>query len=221
MRPSVHQKLHVLRNAARNRIKGQEVVARALRIEIAEDLLQDIRRKGLELDELRLTSVKRLLAALEDLVHQAVDAAADHQIEPHLVVQEIPVALQLAERSGVNALEFLELVDDKRDFARLCESHHPPNDLRNALEPSRNVHAQLLRHLSRKQVAKLGLLASGDEEVQKPVGSVGLLDELCLPDPPSPGQHGETSRLPGFLPDTPQNGQLLLSIIELHRLLNP
>ena len=70
-----------------------------------------------------VASVERLRIIEEYLVHQAVYAATDDQIDPRLAMQLVPNALNIREDRRIDAVEFLKLVNDKRQgrFNRVFE----------------------------------------------------------------------------------------------------
>ena len=114
-----------------------------------------------------------------------------------------------------------QCVNDNSAGLALGHIQQEPEDFFERTHSSGHRQIEIPRNLQTEIFTKIGFVLAGDEEIQEPVGPVGLLDELRLPDSPPPGQHGESRRLPGFLPNTPQNGQFLLPIIEFHRSLNP
>ena len=79
-----------------------------------EDCLEQGDLERLKLEFPGVASAERLGIVEEDLVDEPIDAAADDKIDLCMRVVGIPDALDVAEDSGVDAVKFLELINDQR-----------------------------------------------------------------------------------------------------------
>ena len=82
---------------------------------MCKDGLEQGNLEGLQFEFAGVAPVERLGAIEENLVDEAIDAAADDEIYLCARVIGIPDILDIAEDSRLNAVEFLKLVNDQRE----------------------------------------------------------------------------------------------------------
>ena len=161
-----------------------------------EDRLEQRDLERLELELAGVASVERFGIIEENLVDKPIDAAADDKIDLRARVVGVPDALDVAEDSGLDAVEFLKLVNDQRQGTVSGFGEDHVKDLLESFTMSGDVNAEDLLGFFLKGDA-LGLFGfARHQKVEEGRNAIveGACDEFGLADASTTCNNSKTSR---------------------------
>ena len=212
------QKVDVARHAPAHRPERQQIVGTVVRPVAAQNLLELRCPERLELQASRVASAQRLGIRKEYLLHEAVHATADDEVELRAGVVLVPNALYGSENAGIHPVEFLELVQNDGHGVAKRHLHDGLEQLRKAGCLPNDYGAQSLLHLILEIEAERPLWLSGDGEVQIGGASVvqRLSDQFRLANAPATGKHDELRNRLRLIPEVPEDSDFPFSSKEVH-----
>ena len=166
----------------------------------------------------RRPPVERLALVEEDLRHHPVDAPADDEVDPRLLVVAVPDGRHLPVDRRIDPVELLELVEHDGERRLLRRLHHVreqvgeprrrPEDaqVQDALGLLLELRAERLFRLARHRQVQIRRLPV----VQRAAEQGGL------PDAAAPRHHREPRARPRGLADLPQQPDFLRSSEKVH-----
>lgn len=161
-----------------------------------EDRLEQRDLERLELEFAGVASVERFGIIEEDLVDEAIDAAADDKIDFCARMVGIPDALDVAEDSGLDAIEFLELVNDQRQGTAKGFGEDRVKDLLESFAMPGDVNAEDLLGFLLKggTLGSFGFARHQKIETGRNTIIEGAGDKFGFADAPTPCNNSKTSR---------------------------
>ena len=158
---------------------------------LGKDLLQDRHAERIDDDRRRIAPVKRLGVIPKDPLHQPIDASAHDQIQLRRFLRIVPDVRHRAEDRRIDAVEFLELVDDKRQRLLLGVLDENAKDILESLGLPDHRQVANLGDLLLKPRAKILLRFSRNVEVKVRAILQSPLDQLRLANTPPARDHRE------------------------------